>query len=318
MKNQSLVSEFIFTGFPEVYETEILLFVMFLCVYVIIIIGNLIIITSVYWDTRLHTPMYFFLANISFLEVSIATVVIPKLLSILLSSKKSISLASCFTQCYLYFLLGTIDFIYLAAMSFDRYVAICNPLHYITIMSWSTCFYLTVGSWWVGLLLVTCPAVAKFILPYCEANKINHFFCDSIPLMKLACKDTTLLELIDFILYLFVIMCSLFITIITYFMIIIVILRIPSVNGRQKAFSTCVSHLLLVCLGYGGPIFIYIIPKKQYSLDLNKFVSVITVFVTPTLSPFILCLRNKSVQVTLMDMRAYLRHTKRGRIAPLG
>ncbi|KAM8960693.1 olfactory receptor 6M1-like [Pelodytes ibericus] len=278
------------------------LFVLFLFLYLIIIIGNFLIILLVYKDLRLHLPMYFFLGNISFIEICISSVVIPKFLSTLLSLKKTISFVGCIIQCYLYFLLGTVDFILLAAMSFDRYVAICIPLKYVIIMSWKRCLHLAFIAWLVGLLFVTFPAVVKAMLPYCDKNKIDHFFCDSTPLLELACIDTGLIKLIDFLLFSLVILTSFILTVVTYVIIVITIFRIPSVSGRHKVFSTCISHLFLVCLGYGSSIFIYIIPKKSYAIHLNKLVSVITVFVTPVLSPFIFTLRNQSVQVVLVEV----------------
>ncbi|XP_075067088.1 olfactory receptor 6M1-like [Mixophyes fleayi] len=302
MENHSTVNEFIFIAFPKIFALEILFFILFLILYIVIISGNVSIIILTLFDLHLHSPMYFFLGNISVLEMSISTVVVPKLLAILLSCKKTISFVACFVQCYLYFALGTTDFILLAVMSYDRYVAICNPLQYVVIMNWNTCFYMALASWMGGFLIVITPAFIKAMLPYCKANEINHFFCDSSPIMKLVCMDTTLIQLFDFFMYSFVIVGSLCITIWTYIMITITIYRIPSVTGRHKAFSTCLSHLFLVILGYGGTIFIYVIPKGNYYLKLNKLVSVITIFVTPVLSPFIFSLRNHAVQTAYMDM----------------
>ncbi|XP_063794741.1 olfactory receptor 6M1-like [Pseudophryne corroboree] len=302
MENHSIVNEFVFTAFPKSFGLEILFFILFLILYIIIILGNVIIIILTLWDTHLQLPMYFFLGNISFLEMSISTVVIPNLLVILLSYRKTISFVGCFVQCYLYFALGTTDFILLAVMSFDRYVAICNPLQYVVIMNWNTSFYLALASWMGGFLIVLTPAVIKAMLPYCKSNEINHFFCDSFNMMKLVCIDTTLLQLFDFFMYSLVIVGSLSITIWSYTIIAITIYRIPSVTGRHKAFSTCVSHLFLVSLGYGGTIFIYVIPKGIYYLKLNKFISLITIFVTPILSPFIFSLRNQAVQNAFMNI----------------
>ncbi|XP_053555792.1 olfactory receptor 6M1-like [Bombina bombina] len=302
MNNHSNVYEFIFIPFPPICELEIVLFIMFLLIYIVIITGNLTIIILVYWDSKLYSPMYFFLGNISFLEMSISTVVIPKLLSTLLSNTKSISYAGCFMQCYFYFLLGTIDFFVLAAMSIDRYIAICNPLQYVTIMTWNKCFYLVLASWMVGIFFVTPAAVVKAMLPFCGINVINHFFCDSSLLIKLACIDTQLLEMIDFFMYSFVILGSFIVTIVSYTVIVITVLKIPSVTGRQKMFSTCASHLFLVCLGYGGTIFLYVIPKQKALISINKMVSMITVFVTPILSPFVFTLRNERVKIALVNL----------------
>ncbi|KAG9487281.1 hypothetical protein GDO78_007252 [Eleutherodactylus coqui] len=302
MKNHTTVNEFIFIAFPSIYPLEMSLFVLFLMLYIVIVSGNLIIILLTFSDVHLHMPMYFFLANISFLELNIATVVIPKVLDILLSYKKSISFVGCFVQCYLFFALGTTDFILLAAMSFDRYLAICKPFQYVVIMNWKTCFSLSIASWIGGFLIVIVPAAIKASLPYCKENTINHFFCDSSPIMKLACTDPALLHLFDSFMFTVVILGSLFITAWTYIVITITICRIPSVTGRSKTFSTCISHLFLVVLGYGGTIVIYVIPKGTYYLEINKLTSVLTIFITPVLSPFIFSLRNNSMQISMMNM----------------
>ncbi|KAG8596900.1 hypothetical protein GDO81_002092 [Engystomops pustulosus] len=302
MRNHTTVKEFVFVAFPPIYSLEIFLFILFLMVYIVIILGNFIIIFLTFYDRRLHLPMYFFLANISFLELNISTVVIPKVLSILLSDKRSISFAGCFVQCYMFFALGTTDFILLAEMSYDRYVAICKPFKYVVIMNWKTCFSLSTASWVGGFLIVIVPAVIKSSLPYCKENTINHFFCDSSPLRKLACADPALLHIFDSFMFTVVILGSLLITVWSYFIITITICRMPSVTGRHKTFSTCISHLFLVALGYGGTMVIYIIPKGTHYLEINKRVSVITIFITPLLSPFIFSLRNKNMQISMINV----------------
>lgn len=301
MGNHTTVNEFILTAFPPIYSLEISLFILFLMLYIVIVLGNLIVIFLTFCDVHLHLPMYFFLANISFLEMNISTVVIPKVLSTLLSYK-TISFVGCFVQCYLYFALGTTDFILLAEMSYDRYIAICKPLHYAVIMNWKTCFRLSITSWIGGFLIVIVPAVIKALLPYCKENTINHFFCDSSPIMKLACTDPALLHLFDSFMFTIIILGSLFITVSSYVIITITVCRIPSVTGRRKTFSTCISHLFLVVLGYRGTIVIYLIPKGTYYLEINKLVSILTIFITPVLRPFIFTFRNKSMQISMMNM----------------
>ncbi|XP_072270014.1 olfactory receptor 6J1-like [Pyxicephalus adspersus] len=301
------MTEFILVAFSLNYDLDVILFHVFFLAYVVIIFGNLAIITVTCYDSRLHLPMYFFLGNISLLELSISSVVIPKLLAILLPFKKTITFVGCFVQCYFYFALGTADFMLLAVMSYDRYLAICNPLHYVNIMNWNTCLCLACFSWTGGFLIDLVPGFIKATMPFCKGNTINHFFCDSLPIMKLSCMDTTFLQLLDFFLFSFIILGSLFITIWTYMMIAITIFKIPTVSGRTKAFSTCISHLILVCLGYGGTIFLYIIPKGNYYMSYNKLVSIVTIFITPVLSPFIFCLRNNVVQVALEDMYVRLK-----------
>ncbi|XP_018420439.1 PREDICTED: olfactory receptor 6J1-like, partial [Nanorana parkeri] len=228
MQHRSNVTEFIFIIFPLSYALEVILFHLFLFAYIVIIFGNLLIITVNCCDLRLHLPMYFFLGNISLLEISISSVVIPKLLAMLLSFEKTITFVGCFVQCYFYFALGTADFMLLAVMSYDRYVAICNPLHYVNIINWNTCFLLACMSWTGGFLIDLVPACIKSTMPFCKSNMINHFFCDSSPIMKLACMDTTFLQLLDFLMFSFIILGSFIITAWTYIMIAITISKIPT------------------------------------------------------------------------------------------
>ncbi|XP_029435464.1 olfactory receptor 6M1-like [Rhinatrema bivittatum] len=298
-RNKTTVTEFILQGFPIIPELEIFLFVLFLLIYVLSLTGHLLIIMLTCMDYHLHTPMYFFLTNFFFLEIVITTTVVPKMLANLLAEKKTISFLGCVVQCFFYFLVGTAELFVLSAMSFDRYVAICDPLHYSTILTWKLCHYLILGSWLGGLLSISIPTVLKLQLPFCGPNIINHFFCDSGPLIKLACSDTRLIQLLDFFLFSLVVLSSLILTIVSYINIAITILRIPCTSGRGKAFSTCAAHLTVVALGYGSTIFIYVTPSQVSSLEMNKLVCVLNVFVTPALSPFIFSLRNEKVKEAL-------------------
>ncbi|XP_069098278.1 olfactory receptor 6M1-like [Pleurodeles waltl] len=297
----SIVTHFILVGLPTPRKVEMLLLLLFLLIYLLIWMGNLLIIALIIVDYRLHNPMYFFLANFSFLEIMVSTVVVPKAMANLVSQNRTISFAGCLTQCYFYFSLGTAQFLLLAAMSLDRYVAICNPLRYLTIMSWRTCISLLIFSCAGALLCTLFPTVLKFSLVFCGSNKINHFFCDAVALIKLSCVDAKLLKLVDFITFSLVILGSLIMTTVSYVYIIITILRIPTAGGRQKAFSTCVAHLTTVSLGYGSVIFMYVRPIRGSSVEYNKIVSVLTIFVTPALNPFIFSLRNKNVKQALQE-----------------
>ncbi|XP_069098204.1 olfactory receptor 6M1-like [Pleurodeles waltl] len=294
--NQTKVTEFLLIGIPSMPQVKWLLFLCILLIYMTILMGNFLIIALIFLDYRLHIPMYFFLANFSFMEIMISTVIVPKVLAILVSQDIKISFSGCLTQCYFYFLLGTVELLLLAIMSLDRYVAICNPLRYTTIMRWRTCIYLILTCWTGALLSTSMPATLKFSLPFCGPNRINHFFCDAVPLIKLACTNTKPIELFDFMLFSLVTFSSLIMTLVSYVCIIVTILRIPSVTGRQRTFSTCASHITTVGLGYGATIFIYVTPKQDNSLECNKVVSVLTIFVTPVLVPFIFSIRNEKVK----------------------
>ncbi|KAM6224115.1 olfactory receptor 6M1-like [Rhynchocyon petersi] len=301
-KNKTRVTEFILLGFQNEKGVELLLFVVFFLMYVTSLIGNTMIIILVCVDYRLHSPMYFFVANLSFLEVTITSTVVPKMLVNTFSLRKVISFSGCLTQSFFYFLLGSTEFFILAVMSFDRYVAICNPLRYTIIMNKQTCLLLLLGSY-VGAFLVMFPSsILTAPLPFCGPNVINHFFCDSAPVLKLVCADISLAELADFISSAVLLLGSLLLTGVSYTYIVITILRIPSVQGRQKAFSTCISHITVVTLYYGSSIFIYVRPKKGNVMDVNKFATVLNTIVTPMLNPFIYSLRNEKVKESLRNI----------------
>ncbi|KAM9034455.1 olfactory receptor 6M1 [Sarcophilus harrisii] len=300
MENYTTVTEFVLVAFPVLQELQTFLFVVLLLTYMLTIAGNIIIISLIWTDYRLHTPMYFFLSNLSFLDILFTTVIAPKLLACLLNDRKTISFAGCITQTYFYFFLGTVEFILLAVMSFDRYVAICNPLRYTIIMNSRVCLLLILGCWIGAFLSVLCPAIVVSRLPYCN-KEISHFFCDIAPLLQIACIDTHLIEIINFLLSSVVVLSSLVLTIVSYSYIITTILRIPSVQGRQKAFSTCVSHITVVSIAYGSSIFMYVRPNQSYSLDFDKVTAVFTTVVTPLLNPFIYSLRNEKVKEILRE-----------------
>ncbi|XP_006268566.1 olfactory receptor 6M1 [Alligator mississippiensis] len=298
--NQTAVTEFILLSFPVLRGRQIFFFVVLLLIYLLTLTGNIVIISIIWTDHRLHTPMYFFLSNLSFLDILFTTVIAPKMLSSLLAQKKSISFAGCITQTYFYFFLGTVEFILLAVMSFDRYVAICNPLRYTVIMNSSICFLMVLGCWVGAFLSVLCPTIVVSRLPYC-GHAINHFFCDIAPLLQVACIDTRLIELLNFLLSSLVVLSSLMLTAVSYSYIISTIMKIPSGQGRQKAFSTCVSHITVVTIAYGSSIFMYVRPNQSYSLEFDKVAAVLTTVVTPLLNPFIYSLRNEKVKEVLKE-----------------
>ncbi|XP_008688391.2 olfactory receptor 6M1-like [Ursus americanus] len=300
MRNQSTLTEFTLTSFPIIQELQILLFVILLLVYMLTITGNIVIISLIWTDNRLQTPMYFFLSNLSFLDILFTTTITPKLLTCLLEEKKTISFAGCITQIYFYFFLGTVEFLLLAVMSFDRYVAICNPLRYTIIMNSRVCLLLVLGCWVGAFLSVLCPTIVVSRLPFCT-EEISHFFCDIAPLLQVACIDTHFIEMINFLLSSLVLLTSLVFTIVSYAYIISTILRIPSAQGRRKAFSTCASHITVVSIAYGSNIFMYMRPSQSHSLEFDKVTAVFTTMVTPLLNPFIYSLRNEKVKEVLRE-----------------
>ncbi|XP_007439635.1 olfactory receptor 6M1-like [Python bivittatus] len=300
-RNATSITEFILIGFPNPWKIQILLFLLFFLMLVATMIGNTLIIILVLTDYRLQSPMYFFLCNLSIIEILITLTVVPKMLQSFLLEQKKISFSGCFIQSYFYFLFGTSEYVLLAMMSYDRYVAICYPLHYTTIMSGKVCISLVLASWMSGFFSILIPTVMKVGLPYCGPNVINHFFCDSAPLLHLACADIHLVEFIDFLVSLPIILGSLLLTSISYIYIVSTILHIPSATGRQRAFSTCASHFTVVSIGYGTSIFIYVRPSQTSSMNLNKIASLITTAITPLLNPIIFTFRNQKVQEVFKD-----------------
>ncbi|XP_044840897.1 olfactory receptor 49-like [Mauremys mutica] len=300
--NETTVAEFILLGFSGVGDQlQLFLFVVLSLTYLVTLAGNSLIMFIVWVDHRLHTPMYFFISNLSFLEIWFTSVTNPKMLLNYLSDSKTISFLGCMAQSYFYFALGSTEFTLLVVMSFDRYVAICHPLRYAAIMKQRLCIQLVFVSWVGGFLVIGLRMVLVCKLRFCGPNVINHFFCDSIPLFQLSCTDTQLIKRVDSILLSAIVLTSLCLTMMSYACIFYSVLRIPSATGRQKAFATCASHLTVVTLIYGSCIFMYARPTHGYSLDHNKAVSVLNTVVTPFLNPFIYSLRNKSVKLALRD-----------------
>ncbi|XP_069324875.1 olfactory receptor 6T1 [Eulemur rufifrons] len=308
-ENWTQITEFVLLGFPSSNILRFLMFLGLVVTYIITATGNLLIIVLSWMDQRLHTQMYFFLRNLSFLELLLVSVVVPKMLVILLTGDHTISFASCIMQSYLYFLLGTTDFFLLAVMALDRYLAICRPLHYEILMSGPVCSQLVLASWVAGFLWVLCPTILMASLPFCGPNGIDHFFCDSWPLLRLSCGDTHLLELVAFVLSTLVLLGSLALTSVSYVCILATVLRAPTAAEQRKAFSTCASHLTVVLIVYGSSIFLYIRMSEAQSMLLNKGASVLSCIITPLLNPFIFTLRNDKVKQVLRDALRWPRHT---------
>uniref|UniRef100_G3TXV4 Olfactory receptor n=2 Tax=Loxodonta africana TaxID=9785 RepID=G3TXV4_LOXAF len=302
MGNSTTVTEFILLGLSDACDLQMLLFLGFLLTYLLTLLGNLLIVVITLMDRRLHTAMYYFLHNLAVLEISLTSVIFPKMLNNILTGRKTISLPGCFLQSFLYFFLGTTEFYLLAVMSFDRYVAICNPLRYATIMSKRVCVQLVLCSWMTGFLLIIVPGSILFQQPFCGPNIINHFFCDNFPILELICADTSLIELLGFIAANFSLLGTLSVTATCYGHILHTILCITSAKERQKAFSTCSSHIIVVSLFYGSCIFMYVRSGKGgQGEDRNKVVALLNTVVTPMVNPFIYTLRNKQVKQVLRE-----------------
>ena len=286
-----------FSSLPT--EIQLLLFLTFLIIYLATLIGNSLIILVTLADPMLHSPMYFFLRNLSFLEIGFNLVIVPKMLGTLLAWDTTISFSGCATQMYFLFFFGVAECFLLATMAYDRFVAICTPLHYPVIMNQRTCAKLAVASWFPGFPVATLQTTWLFSFPFCDTNKVNHFFCDSPPVLKLVCGDTTQFEVYAIVGTILIIMIPCLLILCSYFRIAAAILKIPSAKGKHKAFSTCSSHLLVVSLFYVSLSLTYFRPKSNNSPESKKLLSLSYTIVTPMLNPIIYSLRNNEVKNAL-------------------
>ncbi|XP_040190946.1 olfactory receptor 998-like [Rana temporaria] len=298
-ETRNLKAGFYLVGISGRPEVKIFLFIVFLCIYIITLSGNLFIILLYKLSPDLQKPMYFFLANFSVLEIFYISSTSPKMLSDLLSESQWIPFYGCAAQLFCVFFLAGTEFYLLAAMSYDRYNAICHPLLYSIIMKKRTCVQLIAGSWIVGASNALTHTTFTFSVPFCDSHKLNSFFCDVPVLLKLACKDTWLNELIVFIVGGGMASGSLIPTVISYVKIISTILKISSMSRRKKAFSTCTSHLIVVTIFYGSVAFMYLRPRSRYGKDEDKLVAVMYTVIAPLLNPFIYSLRNKEVKTSV-------------------
>ncbi|XP_069461159.1 olfactory receptor 2K2-like [Ambystoma mexicanum] len=300
--NQSLVTEFILLGFSASPQIKIVLFVVFLAIYLVTLIANSLIITVVRSDSRLHSPMYFFICNLSFIDLCYSSTNCPTCLDGLFSETSTITFSGCVTQMYMGFSLGSTQCILLALMSWDRYVAICNPLNYPRILRRSVCMRLTIATWTAGFLLPIVHVSIIMTVPFCGQNRINHVVCELAAVLHLACIDTHLIQAVIFLFSVITLVAPLSLIIFTYLHIISTILRMPTSTGRHKAFSTCGSHLTVVTLFYGTAIAMYMSPRSLISRENEKVVSLIYGLMTPMLNPLIYTLRNKEVKGSMKKM----------------
>uniref|UniRef100_A0A4W2I0Z2 Olfactory receptor n=1 Tax=Bos indicus x Bos taurus TaxID=30522 RepID=A0A4W2I0Z2_BOBOX len=309
------VSEFILLGFPSRREIQILLCVMFSLIYLLTLLGNAGIICAVWSSRKLHTPMYTLLANFSFLEMCYINTTVPNMLRNFLSETKTISFTACFLQFYFFFSMGITETFLLPLMAFDRYLAICRPLHYPTIMSSRLCMNL-VGLCWVTAFLCY-PVPIYFItqLPFCGPNTIDHFVCDPGPLLALSCILAPGIELSCSILSSLIIFITFFFILWSYTLVLRAVLRVPSADGRRKAFSTCGSHLAVVSLFYGTIMMMYINPTSGNPAGIHKIVTLLYSAVTPLVNPLIYSLRNKDMNTALRKIQMFTKTGQKGSLS---
>nr|XP_012325647.1 olfactory receptor 10G7 [Aotus nancymaae] len=302
MSNASLVTAFILTGLPHAPALDAPLFGFFLMVYVLTVLGNLLILLVIRVDSHLHTPMYYFLTNLSFIDMWFSTVTVPKMLMTLVSpSGRAISFHSCVAQLYFFHFLGSTECFLYTVMSYDRYLAISYPLRYTSMMSGSTCALLATGTWLSGSLHSAVQTTLTFHLPYCGPNQIQHYFCDAPPILKLACADTSANEMVIFVNIGVVASGCFLLIVLSYVSIACSILRIHTSEGRHRAFQTCASHCTVVLCFFGPGLFIYLRPGSRDAVD--GAVAVFYTVLTPLLNPVVYTLRNKEVKRALLKLK---------------
>ncbi|KAM8927174.1 olfactory receptor 5V1-like [Pelodytes ibericus] len=299
--NQTATSDFILLG---ISEGRVILSPLIAMIYIMILMGNLTIVTIIRMDYHLHTPMYFFLTYLSILDICYSTVTLPAMLLISITGNSRISFNQCFTQLYFFIAFGGCECLLLAAMAYDRYVAICNPLQYPIIMNKQLCSQLVAATWFSGFLNSVLHTSMTSRLTFCGTRKVDHFFCDVPPLLKASCTDTQTSQVVLNILNIFMGIIPFFFVIVTYVHIISTILKIRSVAGQRKAFSTCSSHLIVVTVFYITGMFNYIGPAPRGTFDIARVSPMLYSFLTPLFNPVIYCLRNKEVKRTLKKLLA--------------
>ena len=298
-ENHSSVTEFILAGLTEQPRLQLPLFLLFLGIYVVTVVGNVGMIILIGLSSRLHTPMYYFLSSLSFIDLCQSTVVTPKMLVNFVAEKNIISYPECMTQLYFFIIFAIAESHMLAAMAYDRYVAICNPLLYNITMSYHICFFLTVGGYILGIIGSTIHTGFMLRLFFCKTNIVNHYFCDLFPLLEVSCSSIYVNELLVIFLSAFNILTPALVILASYIFIISSILQIHSMEGRSKAFSTCSSHIAAVAIFYGSAAFMYLQPSSVSSMDQGKVSSVFYTIIVPMLNPLIYSLRNRDVKFAL-------------------
>ncbi|XP_003405138.1 olfactory receptor 6C2-like [Loxodonta africana] len=300
MKNHTITT-FILLGLTDDPKLQIPIFIFLFLAYMLSITGNLTIISLILMDSHLKTPMYFFLQNFAFLEISFTSACIPRYLYNIATGDRLITYNICVIQVFFTDVFGVTEFFLLAIMSYDRYVAICKPLNYVTIMSSRVCKTLVLCCWMAGLLIVFPPLTFFKTLKFCDSNLIDYFYCDASPILKISCSDTWFIEQFVIVCAVLTFILTLICVVLSYIYIVKTILRFPSAQQRKRAFSTCSSHMIVVSITYGSCIFIYVNPSAKQSVAINKAVTVLMTSIAPMLNPFIYTLRNKQVRQAFSD-----------------
>nr|DBA25582.1 TPA: hypothetical protein GDO54_009957 [Pyxicephalus adspersus] len=294
MSNHTHLKEFILVGFPENMQICVLYFAVLLLIYILTVLGNSFLICTVILSPKLHTPMYFFLCNLSFLDLCYSSSSVPKILIDVLSKKRRISFLGCMVQMNTGLFFGSIECLLLAVMAYDRYMAICFPLYYTNVMNHNICWNITGIMWLGGFFISVVPTISKPLI-FCTKNKLNHFACEILALLELACGNLAFYKITIFVVSIFTILAPLVFIVVTYVLIIISIMKIQSIEGRSKAFSTCASHLFVVFMFYGTSMTMYLGQTNYFSFSL-KYISLIYGVITPVLNPLIYSLRNNEVK----------------------
>ncbi|CAM5153267.1 unnamed protein product, partial [Eretmochelys imbricata] len=302
MENQTKVTEFIFLGFSSDPQVQIFLFLVFLVIYLVTLVGNILIMLAIGADSHLHTPMYFFLFHLSFVDICYSSITVPTMLMNFLAEHNIISVNGCITQMFFFNLLAGTEVFILSAMAYDRYAAICDPLHYTEMLSKGICVQLVSGAWTIGFLYALLNTVFTFRLHFCGPNEIRHFSCELPPLLQLSCTDTFTNQVVLFTSAVMLGAISFLLILISYIHIISTILRMSSVQGKQKTFSTCSSHMIVVGLLYLGAFIQYTKPSSISSVALDEMVSIQYSILTPMLNPIIYSLKNKEVKTALRNI----------------
>ncbi|XP_068129378.1 olfactory receptor 6B1-like [Hyperolius riggenbachi] len=308
--NGTTITEVILMGFRSSKEVNIFLFALILVVYIFTIYANLLIITLVFYSKTLHTPMYFLLIQLSLSDLILSTDIAPNLLYIIVREDRRISFTKCVVQQYVFAVAECTECLIVTVMSYDRYLAICSPLHYTSIMNNFFCAKLVLACWLLSFLVVMVDAIAIASLKFCGPNIIDHFFCDVLPLLKLSCSDPLAVQLIMFLTSVVVVFLPFVVIVISYSCVIVTILRIQSTTGKQKAFSTCSSHLTVVSIFYVSIIFTYGIPNGGQLLNLDKLLALFYTVGTPLINPGIYSLRNKEIKTSFVTLVRQMKKQK--------
>uniref|UniRef100_A0A8C5M195 Olfactory receptor n=1 Tax=Leptobrachium leishanense TaxID=445787 RepID=A0A8C5M195_9ANUR len=308
LENQTLIHEFVVLALHNNQVERMVLYFVLLLVYLVTLVGNLLIIVTSYFDVHLHSPMYYFLSNFSVSEIIFTTNITPNMLVALWHGSWTISLNNCLIQFYVYSITIWAACLLLPVMSYDRYLAICKPLHYSSVMNHRLCLHLASWCWIIGFTMPILEIVPMSLMSYCGTNIIDHFFCDFGPMLQLSCSDTHFIEMLDYVLTFPIFVFPVIFIIVSYIKIIYTIFQIPTTNGRKKSFSTCSSHLIVVCTYYGTCIFIYMVPSNNFTV--KKVVSLLYTVVTPLVNPFIYSLRSKDFRRSIVKLSIKLRELR--------